>query len=151
MPRIVIAARCRCAGIVAAVSFCSLDPSIAHAQQSVAEQLPPVEVTKSDDQNRTRARAIGDGETGRRRARSNRAPTGTGSSGSGSEAVASDGPYVFGNSVTLADALLVPQLYNARRIEMPSDDFPKLIAAVDKANELEAFKIAAPEAQPDAT
>jgi len=67
------------------------------------------------------------------------------------EAVASDGPYVFGNSVTLADALLVPQIYNARRIEVPSDDFPKLIAAVDKANELEAFKIAAPEAQPDAT
>ncbi len=67
------------------------------------------------------------------------------------EAVASDGPYVFDNSVTLADALLVPQIYNARRIEVPSDDFPKLIAAVDKANELEAFKIAAPEAQPDAT
>ncbi len=67
------------------------------------------------------------------------------------EAVASDGPYVFGDSVTLADALLVPQIYNARRIEMPTDDFPKLIAAVDKANELPAFKIAAPEAQPDAT
>jgi hypothetical protein len=33
---------------------------------------------------------------------------------------------------------------------MPTDDFPKLIAAVDNANELEAFKIAAPEAQPDA-
>jgi len=66
------------------------------------------------------------------------------------EAVASDGPYVFGDSVTLADALLVPQIYNTRRIEMPTDDFPKLIAAVDKANELEAFRIAAPEAQPDA-
>jgi maleylacetoacetate isomerase/maleylpyruvate isomerase len=68
------------------------------------------------------------------------------------EAVASEGgPYVFGDSVTLADALLVPQIYNARRFEMPTDDFPKLIAAVDNANELEAFKIAAPEAQPDAT
>ena len=67
------------------------------------------------------------------------------------EAVASDGPYVFGDSVTLADALLVPQIYNTRRIEMPTDDFPKLIAAVDKANQLEAFKAAAPEAQPDAT
>jgi maleylacetoacetate isomerase len=67
------------------------------------------------------------------------------------EAVASEGPYVFGDSVTLADALLVPQIYNTRRIEMPTEDFPKLIAATDKANELEAFKVAAPEAQPDAT
>lgn len=66
------------------------------------------------------------------------------------EAVASDGPYVFGDSVTLADALLVPQIYNARRFELPTDDFPKLIAAVDCCNELEAFKKAAPEAQPDA-
>jgi len=67
------------------------------------------------------------------------------------EAVAGDGPYVFGDSVTLADALLVPQIYNTRRIEMPTDEFPKLIAAVDNCNKLEAFKKAAPEAQPDAT
>jgi maleylacetoacetate isomerase len=66
------------------------------------------------------------------------------------ETLASDGPYVFGDTVTLADALLVPQLYNARRIEMPTDDFPKLIAAVDCCNELEAFRKAAPEAQSDA-
>jgi maleylacetoacetate isomerase len=66
------------------------------------------------------------------------------------EAVASDGPYVFGDRVSLADALLVPQIYNTRRIEMPTDDFPKLIAAVDNCNELEAFKKAAPEAQSDA-
>ncbi len=67
------------------------------------------------------------------------------------ETIASDGPYVFGDSLTLADAVLVPQIYNTRRIEMPTDDFPKLIAAVDRANELEAFQTAAPEAQPDAT
>jgi maleylacetoacetate isomerase len=66
------------------------------------------------------------------------------------EAAASDGPYVFGESVTLADVLLVPQIYNTRRIEMPTDDFPKLIAAVDHCNKLETFQIAAPEAQPDA-
>jgi maleylacetoacetate isomerase len=66
------------------------------------------------------------------------------------EAAASDGPYVFGENVTLADALLVPQIYNTRRIEMPTDDFPKLVAAVDNANKLEAFRVAAPEAQPDA-
>jgi maleylacetoacetate isomerase len=67
------------------------------------------------------------------------------------EAVAGDGPYVFGDSVSLADVLLVPQIYNSRRIEMPTDEFPKLIAAVDNCNRLEAFKKAAPEAQPDAT
>lgn len=67
------------------------------------------------------------------------------------ETIASDGPYVFGDSLTLADAVLVPQIYNTRRIQMPTDDFPKLIAAVDRANELEAFQTAAPEAQPDAT
>jgi maleylpyruvate isomerase len=52
--------------------------------------------------------------------------------------------------VTLADALLLPLVYNMRRIEMPSVDFPKLIVAVDNGKELEAFKDAAPEAQSDA-
>jgi maleylpyruvate isomerase len=66
------------------------------------------------------------------------------------EVVASDGPYVLGDKATLADALLVPQIYNARRIEMPTDDFPKLIAAVDNCDKLEAFRKAAPEVQPDA-
>lgn len=66
------------------------------------------------------------------------------------EIIASDGPYVFGDEVTLADTLLVPQIYNTRRIEMLTDDFPKLIAAVNNCNELDAFKKAAPEAQPDA-
>lgn len=67
------------------------------------------------------------------------------------EAIAGDGPYVFGDNVSLADVLLVPQIYNTRRIEMPTDEFPKLIAAVDNCNKLEAFEKAAPEAQPDAT
>ena len=67
------------------------------------------------------------------------------------EQFASDGPFVFGDQVTLADALLVPQMYNARRFKVPLGDYPKLVAAVDHCNELEAFKNAAPEAQPDAT
>nr|WP_246583619.1 TonB-dependent receptor [Bradyrhizobium iriomotense] len=56
--------------------------------------MPPVEVTKSDDQNRTRARATGDGDTVRRRPPSNFAPTGAGSSGSGSAAAAGNGGIV---------------------------------------------------------
>jgi maleylacetoacetate isomerase/maleylpyruvate isomerase len=66
------------------------------------------------------------------------------------EVLASDGPYVFGDAVTLADVLLVPQVYNARRFNVPLDDFPRLVAAVDACNELTAFQDAAPEAQSDA-
>lgn len=66
------------------------------------------------------------------------------------ETLASDGPYVFGDAVTLADVLLVPQVYNARRFNVPLDDFPRLVAAVDACNELAAFRDAAPEAQSDA-
>jgi maleylacetoacetate isomerase len=67
------------------------------------------------------------------------------------EILASDGPYVFGGEVTLADVLLVPQVYNARRFKVPLDDFPKLVAATDTCNELTAFLDAAPEAQSDAS
>ncbi len=66
------------------------------------------------------------------------------------ETMASDGPYAFGDAPTLADAMLVPQVYNARRFDVPLGDFPKLVAATDACNELEAFKKAAPEQQPDA-
>ena len=67
------------------------------------------------------------------------------------EAIASDGPYVFGDKVTLADAFLVPQVYNARRFAVSLDDFPRLVAAVDNCNELSAFQDAAPETQSDAS
>lgn len=66
------------------------------------------------------------------------------------EELAGDGPFVFGEAPTLADALLVPQLYNARRFEVPLEAFPKLVRIVEACNELSAFKKAAPERQPDA-
>ncbi len=66
------------------------------------------------------------------------------------ETLASDGPYVFGDDLTLADVFLVPQMYNARRFKVPLGDFPKLVATTDACNELSAFKKAAPEQQPDA-
>lgn len=66
------------------------------------------------------------------------------------EALAGDGPYVFGSEVTLADAFLVPQMYNAKRFEVSLDEFPKLVAIVDNCNELTAFQDAAPESQSDA-
>lgn len=67
------------------------------------------------------------------------------------EALASGGPFVAGDSVTLADAFLVPQMYNARRFGVALDPFPKLVAIVDRCNDIEAFRDAAPENQPDAS
>ena len=66
------------------------------------------------------------------------------------EVICGDGPYVFGDKVTLADALLVPQMYNARRFNVPLEDYPKLVATCDACNDLPAFKSAAPEQQADA-
>ena len=62
---------------------------------------------------------------------------------------AHDGPFAFGKELTLADALLVPQMYNARRFGVPLDEFPRLVAVTDACNELPAFIAAAPENQPD--
>lgn len=67
------------------------------------------------------------------------------------ETLCSAGPYVYGKQVTLADAFLVPQIYNARRFNIPLEDYPKLVAAVEKCNELPAFKAAEPESQIDST
>ena len=67
------------------------------------------------------------------------------------ETLTSDGPYVFGDVVTLADAFLVPQVYNALRFKVPLDAYPRLVAAVENCNELAAFEDAAPESQPDAS
>ncbi len=60
------------------------------------------------------------------------------------------GPYCFGGNVTLADIYLVPQMYNARRLKVPLDAFPKLVAADAALQKLPAFDKARPENQPDA-
>ncbi len=66
------------------------------------------------------------------------------------EAMLGPGPYAFGAKITLADVYLVPQVFNARRFNVPLDAYPK-IAAVDAAcAELKAFQDAAPANQPDA-
>ncbi len=59
------------------------------------------------------------------------------------------GRYAYGEKPTLADAFLVPQVYNARRFKVPLDDFPNLVRIVDACNELPVFQRAAPESQPD--
>jgi len=60
------------------------------------------------------------------------------------------GLFSFGDTPTLADVYLVPQVESARRFKVDMNRWP-LISAIDKAcGELEAFKKAAPLAQPDA-
>lgn len=55
------------------------------------------------------------------------------------------GRFLFGDAPSLADICLVPQMYNARRFDVPIDDFP-LLARVDaEANRLAPFA----EAHPD--
>ena len=45
------------------------------------------------------------------------------------EALAGPGPFLGGESPNLADVCLVPQMFNARRMSVPLDAFPKLVAA----------------------
>ena len=59
-------------------------------------------------------------------------------------------PYAYGDAVTLADTCLVPQVYNARRLKVPLDRFPKLVAIDAACAKLAAFERARPENQPDA-
>ena len=60
------------------------------------------------------------------------------------------GPYTFGRQVSLADICLVPQVYNARRLKVPLDAFPKIVAVDAACLALPAFDKARPENQPDA-
>ncbi|MBS0214269.1 MAG: maleylacetoacetate isomerase [Proteobacteria bacterium] len=60
------------------------------------------------------------------------------------------GRYCHGDTPTLADCVLIPQLYNARRFEMDVSAFPR-IAAIDAACATHpAFIAAHPDNQPDA-
>jgi maleylacetoacetate isomerase len=60
------------------------------------------------------------------------------------------GAFLFGNSPTLADICLVPQMYNARRFDVPVDCYPILLRADASANALPAFANAHPDKQEQA-
>ena len=66
------------------------------------------------------------------------------------EAMIEPAPYTFGHEITLADICLVPQVYNARRLKVPLERFPKLVAVDAACAKLAAFDQARPENQPDA-
>jgi maleylacetoacetate isomerase len=57
------------------------------------------------------------------------------------------GKFLFGDAPTGADICLVPQLYNARRYNVPLDAYPTLLRAEENANKLEAFAKAHPDRQ----
>jgi maleylpyruvate isomerase len=60
------------------------------------------------------------------------------------------GKFCVGNSVTMADCALIPQLYNARRFQVDLAPFPTLVRVEAVLSELAAFKAAHADAQPDA-
>jgi maleylacetoacetate isomerase len=66
------------------------------------------------------------------------------------EAMVRPGPYAFGTEVSIADICLVPQVANARRLKVPLERFPKIVAIDAACAQLAAFDKARPENQPDA-
>ena len=55
------------------------------------------------------------------------------------------GAFLFGDTPTLADVMLVPQLYNARRFAVPIAPYPTLRRADESASALAAFAAAHPD------
>jgi maleylacetoacetate isomerase len=62
----------------------------------------------------------------------------------------STGLFCEGDTPTLADVCLVPQVYNARRFGVDLSPYPTIEAIVAACLQLEAFDRARPENQPDA-
>ena len=57
------------------------------------------------------------------------------------------GEFLFGDSLTVADICLVPQMFNARRFDVPLDGYPTLLRADANASKLDAFAKAHPDRQ----
>lgn len=65
-------------------------------------------------------------------------------------AVNRDERFSVGSHVSMADACLVPQLYNARRFEIDLAPFPRLLAVEAHVTTLPCFHKAHPDGQQDA-
>ncbi|AXA84734.1 maleylacetoacetate isomerase [Lysobacter oculi] len=70
------------------------------------------------------------------------------------EAMLADAPgtgtFCHGETPTIADCCLVPQLYNARRFALDLSPYPTLVRIDANCLALPAFDVARPESQPDA-
>jgi len=60
------------------------------------------------------------------------------------------GRFCHGDSPTLADICLVPQVFNAQRFKCPLDGYPTIMRIHDACQKLDAFDRARPEKQADA-
>lgn len=61
------------------------------------------------------------------------------------------GHFCHGDKPTMADACLVPQVYNARRWKVPLGNYPTILNIDATCAALDAFHHATPEQQPDAS
>ncbi len=59
------------------------------------------------------------------------------------------GTYCFGDTPTLADCCLVPQIFNGKRFDCDFSGLPRTMAAFDACMALQAFQAAQPSACPD--
>ncbi|GEO14989.1 maleylacetoacetate isomerase [Microvirga aerophila] len=66
------------------------------------------------------------------------------------ETMIEPGPFAFGPHPTLADIYLVPQIFNARRFNIPLDAYPNIVSVEAACAAQPAFQEAAPARQPDA-
>jgi maleylacetoacetate isomerase len=76
--------------------------------------------------------------------------TGFGALEQRAQRLSGDGRHMYGDSVTLADVCLVPQMYNAQRLRCDVAPYPTLRAICAHLEALPAFARAAPQVQPDA-
>jgi maleylpyruvate isomerase len=60
------------------------------------------------------------------------------------------GRFCLGDTPSLADICLVPQVANAKRLNTPLGDYPRIVAINDACLALAAFDSAQPQNQPDA-
>lgn len=60
------------------------------------------------------------------------------------------GPYCAGDTPTLADVCLVPQVFNARRLDVDLAPYPRIRAIHEACMQVPAFADAQPSRQPDA-
>ena len=60
------------------------------------------------------------------------------------------GKLCFGDTPTLADACLIPQVFNAQRFKVDTAKFPTIQRIYEHAMQIDAFARAAPGVQPDA-
>ena len=61
------------------------------------------------------------------------------------------GRYCHGDTPTLADCVLVPQIHNAQRLKCRLDHLPSVMRVFDACMQLDAFAKTQPSACPDAT